>query len=183
MLQYINITLLVKNHEQDFRREEMMRRKKQLEKIISENYESILRYCIIRLSNDSFAAEDCTQDVFLLLIRKSGELNLKQNIRGWLYAAADRVIKEHLKSKAKLLEYITDTLESAAEIPAETDERSEVFDTLTDEEYHLLKRYYAEKSEREQLANELGISLNTLYKRIHDIKLKIRNAKGIGENE
>ena len=160
-----------------------MRRKKLLEKIVSENYESILRYCIIRLSNDSFTAEDCTQDVFLLLVRKSGELNLKQNIRGWLYAAADRVIKEHLKSKAKLGEYITDTLESAAEIPAETVERSGVFDSLTDEEYNLLKRYYSEKSEREQLANELGISLNTLYKRIHDIKLKIRNAKGVGENE
>ena len=148
-----------------------MRRKKLLEKIVSENYESILRYCIIRLGNDSFAAEDCTQDVFLLLVRKSGELNLKQNIRGWLYAAADRVIKEHL------------TLESAAEIPAETVERSGVFDSLTDEEYNLLKRYYSEKSEREQLANELGISLNTLYKRIHDIKLKIQGAKKADKNK
>ena len=93
------------------------------------------------------------------------------------------MIKEHLKSKAKLGEYITDTLESAAEIPAETVERSGVFDSLTDEEYNLLKRYYSEKSEREQLANELGISLNTLYKRIHDIKLKIQGAKKADKNK
>ncbi|MBQ6039223.1 MAG: sigma-70 family RNA polymerase sigma factor [Oscillospiraceae bacterium] len=152
-----------------------MSRKKQLNKIISENYEPILRYCKSKLSDDLFSAEDCTQDVFFLFVQKSGELNLKQNIRGWLYATADRIIKQYLKRKAKHTEYVTDSLDSVSDIPAEVEGRSAVFDELTDDEYILLKRYYSDKSERLYLAGELGISLNTLYKRIHDIKQKLHN--------
>ena len=49
---------------------------------------------------------------------------------------------------------------------------------LTNEEYHLLQRYYdTDRNSREELASELGISMNTLYQRIYVIKNKIDYTK------
>jgi len=119
-----------------------------------------------------------------LLIKKSNELNLNQNIRGWLYASADRIVKKYLQKKAKHEEMIVSDLDSVADLPATSDERPDVFNVLTDEEYELAKSYYSmKKEERKQLAEELGISLNTLYKRVHDIKLKVQNAENDQGNE
>ena len=159
-------------------RGESMLKKKRLEKIASEYYAEILRYCKIKLNDDLQGAEDCTQDVFLLLVKKAAELDLKQNIRGWLYASADRIIKEYLKDKKKREELIAGDLESISNLPAEPEVHHPELDVLSAGEQDLLYNYYSmTASEREQLAREMNISLNTLYKRIHDIKEKIINVQ------
>ncbi len=71
--------------------------------IIKNYYKEILRYCNMKLRNHH-AAEDCTQEIFLLFVKKSGTIDFSKDIRPWLYAAADRIMKNYLrKSKNHFL--------------------------------------------------------------------------------
>ena len=152
-----------------------MRKDKRCEQIINQNYAAIFRYCKWKLRGDVYAAEECTQEVFLLLIEKQDTLDLTLNITGWLHAAADRIVNRYQRQTAQRRSIEGESLEYAAALPAQTEpERSSVFDVLTDEEYTLLRRYYAqENGSRTELASALGISVNALYQRIHTIKSKL----------
>ncbi len=155
-----------------------MRAKKQAERIIEENYSAVYRFCRSRLWDDENGAEECTQEVFLLFIQKINELNLNDKIERWLIAAASRIIKNYLKNKAKRAEYETNGVEELVSPDVPPEERSPAFQKLTNEEYHLLQRYYdTDRNSREELASELGISMNTLYQRIYAIKNKIDYTK------
>lgn len=152
-----------------------MRRDKLCEKIIEKNYAAIFRYCKSRLHGQIDAAEECTQEVFLLFLEKQNKLDLEDNISGWLYASADRITKKYLREieKRKHVEGVGLAEVSGLSVEPITEERNSVFDSLTDDEYKLLKQYYAtDRHNRSELAKELGISVNTLYQRIHAIKAK-----------
>ncbi len=152
-----------------------MRRIRRCEQIIEENYAAVLRFCRARLRNDDDGASECTHEVFLLLLRKADELDLEGQIGNWLIAAASRITKKYLREKAERAAAETDGVDRIADRSAEAEARSPVFAALTDEEYALLLRYYsADSTEREALAAELGISVNTLYQRIHNIKSKLK---------
>lgn len=69
--------------------------------VVEKYYQAIYRYCVHCLCGDVDAAEVCTQDVFLTLIEKQKKLNPDDNIRGWLYACADRITKDYLKRTAR----------------------------------------------------------------------------------
>ena len=62
-------------------------------------HQAIYRYCLGLLNGDVSAAEDCTQEVFLLLLEKKDSLDFDVNIRGWLYASANRIVKDYLKQE------------------------------------------------------------------------------------
>ena len=47
-------------------------------------YQDIYRYCYAKLNYDENAAQDCTQEVFFVLVRKRDTLNLAGNMRVWL---------------------------------------------------------------------------------------------------
>lgn len=156
----------------------MQKKNKLVEKLIEENYYRILRYCKACFQGDIYAAEECTQDVFLLFLEKKDALDLSDNIRGWLYATAERIILSY-KRKAAIRKTIEgEELEKAESIPAEPVEelQSDAFAGLSAEEYSLLKMYY-ETDDRICLAATLGISMNTLYQRIHAIKVKMKRNK------
>lgn len=144
------------------------------EKIIREYYEFIYNYCYSRLSYDHFAADDCTQDVFLILIRKHKRLDLSGNIKLWLYRTADNVIKSYVRQSkrcetADISEYDT-AVENGFEIKGEVTS----LDALSQEEYRFIKEYYdTDSTGRVELALKYGITVGTLYKRIHSIKKKL----------
>ena len=155
-----------------------MHKRNKADKIINKYYYEILRYCKAHFQGDVYAAEDCTQEVFLLFLEKIDELDLSDNIRGWLHAAADRIILSY-KRKAMIRQTIEgEGLEKAENLPVDCidEQQSDAFDMLSADEYSLLKRYF-ETDDRVLLAAKLGISINTLYQRIHAIKRKIINHK------
>ena len=156
-----------------------VRRDKLCEETIRTYYNPIYRHCLCMLKNDVFAAEDCTQTVFTLLVEKKDTLNFHQNIRGWLYAAADRICKDHMRKEQKRLSMLVCSLDEGMEFPDQTDfaEQDSVFDVLTKEEYRLIETYYeTQYGERLKLAESLGLTPSQLVKKIHAIrhKLKIR---------
>lgn len=155
-----------------------MRKRKLFEKIINDNYAAVFRFCNARLWGDYHGAEECTQEVFLLFLQKIDDLDLNDHIDRWLIAVASRIVKKYLRQKA---ERAVVAIEEIEELPDETlssfqsEERSSKFDVLTDEEYDLLLRYYnMDNEQRNELAADLGISINTLYQRIYAIKRKFK---------
>ena len=54
----------------------------------------VRRYCLIRLSNDTTAAEEAASDVFVILYRKWDELDRGEGLGLWLIRCADRCIMQ-----------------------------------------------------------------------------------------
>ena len=139
-------------------------------------YHPILRYCLTLLSGDLPAAEDCTQDVFVLMLEKKDSLDFQHNIRGWLYAAAERICKDYRKREARRLSHISGDLNTAEDVPAPAafSDSDSVFDVLTTEEYQLLIAYYSEDyGKRRQLAASYQMTPAQLTKKIHSIRQKL----------
>ena len=140
-------------------------------------YAEILRYCYKKLPNDPHGAEDCTQEVFFLLYQKAEEINFQPNIRGWLYASADRIINNYQKKQSRILQMLNVDMDQI-EDPANNPEQlftSQMLAVLPDDELDLLKAYYgANKNERREIAKKYNLTLAQLYKKIHSIRDKIR---------
>ncbi len=154
-----------------------MDRREKLNQIIEQHYDEIVAYCHVLLKDDPHGAEDCAHDVFMLLLQKQKELNLEQNIRGWLYASADRIVKDYRKKQQRMLEMISYDLTKVPDRSFSADEllSSSAFSCLTDQELQLLKDYYSvPKGDRESLAPKYGMRLVELYKKMHAIREKLR---------
>ena len=150
----------------------MTMKKSVLDTIIQEQYPHILKYCCKCLHGDIHAAQDCTQEVFLLLYRKIHSLDMTKDIRPWLYRSADRVVKAYLRKNPAPVE--TDAEPETADL---TDIPESVFDVLSQEERELVDAYYS-KADKQQIAKEKGITLQSLYVTMARIKKKLRKALG-----
>lgn len=150
--------------------------------IIEENYYDILNRCRFLLRDDLQSADDCAHDVFVLLLLKKDELDLNKNIRGWLYACADRICKDYRKKRLRQAKRQTELEEADKAVVsepffAEDDFESDCFACLTADELTLLKEYFGTAhGDRSEIAKKHRISMNALYKRICAIKIKIKNS-------
>lgn len=145
------------------------------ESLIEKYYRAIFLYCLQLLGQDIVAAEDCTQDVFETLLEKKNSLDFDQNMRGWLYATADRICKDFRKKETKRIELVG-SIDEIGEIPDLNvlDDSAAVFDSLSNEEIQLLKEYYSEKyGERMNLAKKYGMTQSQLTMKIHAIRKKL----------
>ena len=74
---------------------------KALTEIHDKYYDAIYRYVSFRVGNPQ-TVEDLTSEVFTRFLGALGEKNAPQNtIRGWLYGAASRVVKEHYRQQKR----------------------------------------------------------------------------------
>lgn len=144
-----------------------------LDGLIHEYYKEIFRYCAIKLNQDYSGAEDCTQEVFCLLVKKSASLDISKDIRPWLYAAADKIIMSYKRKHQEIvpLEALTGE-ELSVDFPY-----NDILLSLDEEEKKLLTAYF-NGADRAALAKEHKISLPALYKRISRIKEKLLDMFG-----
>ena len=150
-------------------------------KILSTHYTEILLYCCVRLNGDRFAAEDCTQEVFLTLYRKQETLDFSKDIRPWLYAAADREIKAYRRKNPESVDI--ETIPEPSAEPEFTQAQAEsILDTLNSRERKLIENYYS-LDDRETLAKNMGISMNALYLKIKRIRQKLSKLYHTGKGE
>jgi RNA polymerase sigma-70 factor (ECF subfamily) len=66
--------------------------------IVKRYYERILKFCAYALGGSLSAAEDCTQDIFLILYENMAKLKDYDNIGGWLYKTAGNISKQYAAS-------------------------------------------------------------------------------------
>jgi RNA polymerase sigma-70 factor (ECF subfamily) len=66
--------------------------------IVKRYYERILKFCAYTLGGNQSAAEDCTQDIFLILYENMTRLKDYDRIGGWLYKTAGNISKRYAAS-------------------------------------------------------------------------------------
>jgi RNA polymerase sigma-70 factor (ECF subfamily) len=69
--------------------------------IVKQYYERILKFCVYALGGNRSAAEDCAQDIFLILYENMGKLKDHDRIGGWLYKTAGNIAKRYAASLRK----------------------------------------------------------------------------------
>lgn len=147
---------------------------------IEKYYPEILRHCTYLLGGDVFGAEDCTQEVFFLLHQKKYKLIFDKNIRGWLYAASERIVMNYKRKQKRCQPMQPSEMDEIADGFSFLDKpfQSDAFDDLTDDELRLLEDYYASKQgDREAVAEKYGMTVKQLYKKIHVLRENIRKRK------
>ena len=145
--------------------------------IIDKYYRIIYAYCFSQLNFSKFAADDCTQEVFLIMIKKQKKLDFSDNIKLWLYRTADNVIRSYRRKNFREADVDIDELTIAVENDFEikADSSAEILDRLSEDEKNLIEAYYSsDYGGKEKVAEHFGITLSQLYKRIHKIKQKLR---------
>lgn len=63
--------------------------------IVKKYYREIFNYCYVKLRYNKQDAEECTQETFMILLKKWKSLSSIDNIRGWLYRTSDNVMKNY----------------------------------------------------------------------------------------
>lgn len=139
------------------------------EEITMRYYQAIYNYCQVKLK-DEYAAEDCTQEVFLLLYRKMNKLKLSENIRAWLYRTADNIIRNH-KRRIKKIVPLEDTENLSIEFDYSID--TSLDGIVSEEEYNLLVSYYIEGDSIDKIAREMDKTQAAAFKHIYRIKSRI----------
>ena len=135
-----------------------------------ENYDDIFRFCLSRLG-DEWEAADAAQEVFLLLRQRLGELE-DCNLRGWLFAVADKKIKEACLNASRrkrelILEDIAESLRSEL-CPA-----CELTRPLGEKDRELFEMIYERGMSHADISRALGVSDGALRVRICRLKAKL----------
>ena len=137
-----------------------------VELIYREYYGTIFRYCRVRLNGDIQGAEDCAQEVFLILHKKIKKLVELDSILPWLYQTADREIRTYRRKHPE-----TVAIDEVPE-PIVPFEEESVLDHLNEEDRRFIEQYYS-GIQKTDFAKQYGISVDALYKRVQRIRKKL----------
>lgn len=94
-------------------------------------YGAVYRYISFRVG-DPQAVEDLASEVFIRFLKALGDRNAPQNtIRGWLFGAASRVVKEHYRKESRTrLTQLDDSIPGQVGDPAQSAEAAFVQESL-----------------------------------------------------
>lgn len=145
--------------------------------ILFQKYHSyVYNFCLKYLKN-THAAEDCTQEVFMIMLKKKSNINLSKNLLSWLCETSKLVCKQYIRNNPQIFVNVDDYAETLHDTDASVEKPlfDEIYEFLDKEEAELLFEYLnADSGERRKMAERLGISSNALCKRIIKIKSKVQ---------
>lgn len=144
--------------------------------ILFQKYHSyVYDFCYKYLKN-THAAEDCTQEVFMIMLKKKNKIDLSENLLSWLYGVSKRVCKKYLGKNSIKFNDIDDYAETIPDTNASADKllSDEIYEFLDKEDADLLFEYMnADHGRRKEIAERLGIKTTALYERVKRIKIKV----------
>ncbi len=146
-----------------------------LEKLITDNYEEIYRYCCCHL-NQRQLAEDMTQEVFLRFLNHLDFYQDYGKIRNYLYVIARNLIKNYFKKPKEIYEEeIKNQEEAAPDITEGILDRIMILDALSTlektEKDIIILRYYQDLRIKD-ISTIVGIPASTVrYKLKHAEKI------------
>lgn len=156
------------------------------EEICRENYARIYNYVLARTGKRE-AAEDITQDVFLIAFQKGGAFLGHEKPVAFLYATARNLVLEYYKTarpesteldETKMTVYGRDAYEELcvrkSESVQENCYQDQVFRKLQPEERELYRKYYIDKRSMRSIARELQISEPAVRMKYMRIRRKVR---------
>ncbi|MBR6982752.1 MAG: sigma-70 family RNA polymerase sigma factor [Ruminococcus sp.] len=142
--------------------------------LIHRYYNNVFGLCM-SLLNDRNAAEDCTQEVFLLFFRKREKLEMSENISKWFHSTARNVVSSYRRKNSGISAELTEEMEN---IPQEEDsyreQIKEIYDVLGKDDADFLIEYCeADKVKKEEIAKKNGMNMNALYQKIIRLRKKL----------
>lgn len=148
-------------------------------------YQSIYKYCRVRLGEFSQHAEDCVQEAFLVLHNKLADGETVEQPRAFLYRTADNFVKRTVESCRKQLNRTVDIDEAAEKIAAPPDSVPDDFDydecarllieMLTVEERVLYELKYTERKSLKEISEILNITPTATAKRVSRLRSRIKD--------
>ncbi len=160
----------------------------EMRSIITENNERLYKYCL-RITGDRSAAEDVTNDVWLIIIRKMSKLRPGDDIRAYIYRVADKCILRWRKAWAKKaaregpLEYAESLSDGRQDITdggsgreiSDKELLEDLAQKLPEESRELFRMRFIEKRTFDNIASLTGTPYSTV--RLHIEKIKDQAAK------
>lgn len=157
----------------------------QFEDICKENYAKIYNFILAKTGNKE-AAEDITQDVFLIAYKKGKKFLKHEKPVAFLYVTAKNLVSQYFKQSAKYnlqdVEIESDSRDVFEEICKEKassfDEslyQEQVLLELTESERSLYREHYVDKKPMKVIAKELGISEPAIRMKYVRIRKKVQN--------
>jgi RNA polymerase sigma-70 factor (ECF subfamily) len=165
--------------------------------IVKRYYEKILKFCVYALGGNRSAAEDCAQDIFLILYENMGKLCDYDKIGGWLYKTAGNISKRYAaslrKDRATFAAPFGDTGDGGGEAPVDriaaetikTEEEqiaeektvaraaAEIGKRLSPKDEKMLELAFRQKKPLKEVAACLGIGLSAAKSRASRLRQKI----------
>ncbi len=158
----------------------------QFEEVCRENYARIYNY-ILAKTRKKEAAEDITQDVFLIAFQKGEAFLQHEKPIAFLYTTARNLVLEYYKKgkaneieldEAQITTFGKDAYEELclwkSDSVNELCYRRQVFQKLQPEERNLYLKYYIEKQPMKVIARELQISEPAIRMKYMRIRRKVR---------
>jgi RNA polymerase sigma-70 factor (ECF subfamily) len=163
-------------------------------RIVRGYYERILKFCAYTLGGNLSAAEDCTQDIFLILYENMAKLRDYDKIGGWLYKTAGHISKRYAASLRKdrarfaaaggspeegggvdriAAGKITSEEERIAEERAIAGAAAAIGQRLGPKDEAVLDLAFRQKRPLKEVAAELGIGLSAAKSRTSRLRKKI----------
>jgi RNA polymerase sigma-70 factor (ECF subfamily) len=163
--------------------------------IVKGYYEKILKFCAYALGGNMSFAEDCTQDIFLILYENMAQLRDYDKIGGWLYKTADNISKQYAASLRKerkrfavpfvnygdeespvnriIAKKITSEEDRIAEETAIDRATGEIQKRLKPFDERVLELAFQKKYPLKEMAARLNISLSAAKSRVSRLRQKI----------
>lgn len=142
--------------------------------LFQQYHSNVYDFCFKYLKN-THAAEDCTQEVFMIMLKKKNKINLSENLLSWFYETSKRVCKQYIRKNPTKFVDVDDYAEIISDTNASAEKplSDEIYEFLDKEDADLLFEYInADCDERRKMATRMGITSNALCKRIKRIKCK-----------
>jgi RNA polymerase sigma-70 factor (ECF subfamily) len=166
--------------------------------IVTRYYERILKFCVYSLGGNISLAEDCTQDIFLVLYENMARLKDYDKIGGWLYKTAGHISSRYAaslrKERAKFAapggnnrdgaeESPVDRIAAEKNIKTEEEQRAEeeavdraaaaIGMHLKPRDEEILELAFRQKRPLKEVAARLNLSLSAVKSRTSRLRQKI----------
>ena len=153
--------------------------------IYTEYHSQIYYYCL-KFVQDKGLAEEATADVFIILWKKRAQLDPNSSIQAFLYKVAKDTAYNYLKKIATnarlqqqyLEDYPSIELKNGEVLIIEKEELmllNEIIETLPPKRLKVFKLRYLEGLDNGKIADQLGISINTVKVHLAKSRLYLRS--------
>jgi RNA polymerase sigma-70 factor (ECF subfamily) len=140
-----------------------------------EEYFDFVWRSLRRLGVPLAAVDDATQDVFVVVYRRLSEFEGRSSLRTWLFSIAINIASHYRRARARqryqeLDEELVDPTQVGQEEQALAHEAAglvyTLLDSLDDERRAVFVLAYFEQMPAREIAQALGIPINTVYSRL-----------------
>lgn len=155
-----------------------------LSKCYDDCYQSLLKYCRVRLGKFDSHAHDCVQEAFIVFYNKLKIGESIENPRAFLYRTADnfirRTIKECSKQQNRNISLEDVSAITVSSVPIISDDfdydkyAEALISALTEDEKQIYNMKYSDKMSISEIASSLNISPAATAKRLQRMRDKIK---------